>query len=406
MALTHLKIQSSKPREKLYKLSDGAGLQLHVFPNGSKLWRLAYRFGGKQKLLALGAYPDVSLVLARRRASEARDLLNRGLDPVAYRKTAALEVDGESGITLRDLATRYVEKRIKEGIAERTLKKLVSHLDNYIVPELGHRPANEIKPRDVLKVCRLAEGNGFYETAQRIRSVIGRVMRFGIALDLVENDPTAALRGALTVAPAENRAAVTDPNDIGELLLRIEEYPGMPATRLGLRLLAYLYPRPGTLRLAQHEEFDLDQGLWDIPKDRMKMRRPHLAPLPRQAIEVLEELRQHTGYSRWLLPSPVRDKDQPLSENTFNKALRTMGYRKDQMTAHGFRALASTRLNEMGFEQRVIDFSLAHLDPNATRRAYNRALYLEQRRELAQVWADYLDGLREQARNRRQRIVA
>ena len=339
MPLTDLACRSTKAQSSLRKLSDMGGLQLWIFPNGSKLWRLAYRFNGKQKLLALGRYPDLSLHDARKKRDEAKDHVRDGTDPSAERRQERIERIS-SAATFDTVADEYLAKLRREGRAAATMKKLEWML-RFARPALGAMEVRSVKPIDVLGVLRKVEGRGRYDTADTLRSVIGAVCRYAVATARAEVDPTVALRGALAAPKATPRAAVTDAKAFGAMLRAIDGFSGQDTTRNALKLMAILFPRPGELRAAAWTEFDLDEAVWTIPAARMKMRREHHVPLPRQALAVLREQREISATGAFVFPS-IRTLRRPMSENTLNAALRRLGYAKDEATAHGFRATAST----------------------------------------------------------------
>ena len=390
MPLTDVAIRNAKPDRKPSKLSDGGGLFLLITPQGSKLWRFAYRFAGKQKTLALGSYPDVSAADARRQRDAARKFISDGLDPSVQRK---IEKQA-NGNTFRVVAHELLDKMRREGRADATLAK-TEWLLEFAFPVLGDRPAAKISAVELLAVLRKIEGRGKYETARRLRSTCGMVFRYAIATGRADRDPTVDLRGALTTPKVKHRAAIIEPAGIGALLRAIDGFEGQATTRLALQLAALLFVRPGELRHAEWNEVDFDSAVWIIPAEKMKMRRPHRVPLARQAVAVLNALKVLTGEGRWLLPS-VRTVKRPISENTLNAALRRLGYGPDAMTAHGFRATAATRLNEMGrWHPDVIERQLAHQEPNDVRRAYTHGVeYWPDRVAMMQVWADYLDELK------------
>lgn len=392
MPLKDVAVRNAKPSDKPRKLSDGGGLHILIQPAGSKLWRLAYRFAGKQKTLALGAYPAVSLEEARRGRDEAKKLLARSVDPSAQRKA-----DRQAGrdSSFRAVAEEVIAKLEREGRAEATLTKTRWLLD-FAYPTFGDRPVAEIAARDLLALLREIEGRGLYETARRLRSTCGMVFRYAIATARAERDPSTDLRGALTAPQVTHRATIVDPTSIGALLRAIDGFDGQPTTRAALRLAAYVFVRPGELRLAAWNEFDLDTAVWSIPAEKMKMRRPHKVPLARQSLAILRELQQFTGDERWLFPS-VRTSIRPIAENTLNAALRRLGYGPEEMCTHGFRSMASTRLNEMGrWNPDAIERQLAHQDADAVRRAYTHcAEFWTERVQMMQAWADYLDALKD-----------
>jgi len=390
MALTDATCRNVRPGSKLQKFSDGGGLQLWVQPSGGRLWRLAYRFGGRQKLLALGAYPAVSLTDARAARAEAKRLLAVGTDPSEDKQEKR---GGKSGDSFRAIAQEYVVRLKKQGRADKTITKTKWLLD-FAYPMLGDRLVRDIDAPTVLKALRQVEARGRYESARRLRSTIGSVFRYAIATARAQSDPTVALRDALIRPRVTSRAAVTDPKALGALLRAIESFEGQPSTRAALQLMALLFPRPGELRAAQWTEFDLDRAVWTIPVARMKMRRPHRVPLSTQAIAIVKQLREISEEGALLFPS-VLTATRPISDNTLNAALRRLGYRKDEATAHGFRATASTLLNECGkWHPDAIERQLAHIEDNDVRRAYARAEYWKERVEMMQWWADYLDELK------------
>jgi integrase len=392
MPLKDVAVRNAKPSGKPRKLSDGGGLHVLIQPTGSKLWRFAYRFAGKQKTLALGIYPVISLEEARRRKDEAKKLLAHSIDPSVQRKA-----DKQAGkdSSFRAVAEEVIAKLEREGRAHATLSKKRWLLD-FAYPTLGDRPVAEITARDLLALLRKIENRGLYEKARRLRSTCGMVFRYAIATGRAERDPSMDLRGALTAPQVNHRATIVDPKNIGALLRAIDGFDGQPTTRAALRLAAYVFVRPGELRHAEWNEFDLDAAVWSIPAAKMKMRRPHRVPLARQPLAILRELQEITGNGRWLFPS-VRSFTRPISENTLNAALRRLGYSSEEMCTHGFRGMASTRLNEMArWNPDAIERQLAHQEANAVRRAYTHAAeYWPERVKMMQAWADYLDELRE-----------
>lgn len=392
MPLTDAACRAAKPREKLRKLSDGGGLQLWVQPTGVKLWRVAYRFDQKQKVLALGAYPFVSLAAAREARNDAKRQLLRGEDPGEQRKAAKVAAK-QPVASFSAIAQDYVALQRRNKRATATLNKL-EWLIGLAEARLGNKRLSDIKSPDVLEVLREIEGRERFETARRLRSTLGAIFRLGAAQGVTETDPTLALRGALARPPRKPRAAVTDARGFGALLRVIDGFDGQPTTRSALKLLTLLFPRPGELRGARWPEFDLDEAIWSVPGERMKMRRPHIVPLSRQAIEILTDLRRVTGDAPYVFPS-LRTVHKPLSENTFNAALRRLGYSQSEATAHGFRASASTLLNESKrWHADAIERQLAHTDKDDTRGAYARGAYWNERVEMMQWWADHLDVLK------------
>ena len=390
MALTELTVRAAKPTAKPYKLADGGGLYLLVNPTGSRLWRLKYRVGGREKLLAIGPYPDVTLAKARERRTEARRQLADGVDPSALKKEARQKAKPAVTNTFRTIAEEHLTKLKREGLADITLNKR-RWLLGFAYPKLGERDVATITAKELLEVLRSVEETGRHETARRMRAALGAVFRFAIATARAENDPTFALRDALTTPKVTHRAAVTTPKGLGVLLRAIDGYEGQPASAAALRLLPLLFPRPGELRLATWAEFDLDKAISSIPAERMKMRRPHRVPLPPQALAILLDLQRLTGNQPFVFPA-IGAGQRPISENTLNGGLRRLGFSADVATAHGFRATASTLLNESGlWNPDAIERQLAHAERNEVRRAYTRGEHWEERIRMMNWWAGYLD---------------
>src|SRR5215471_309836 len=384
--LSDARIRAAKPRKTAYKLSDSGGLHALIQPHGSKLWRLAYRYGGKQKTLALGVYPLVGLREAREQSTAAKQLLAKGIDPSAQRRLA--KQVATNGNTFRAIAEEVFIKQQNEGRAEATLEKLRWLLE-FAYPLLADRPISDITAPELLAVLRKVEVRGRYETARRLRSTCGMVFRYAIATGRAERDPSGDLRGALTAPKVTHRATIVDPAGIGALLRAIEDYDGLPLTKAALKLASLVFVRPGELRKAEWAEFDLEHAEWRIPPAKMKMRRLHRVPLAKQALTIIRDLQAISPSGRWLFPS-VRSIFRPMSENTLNAALRRLGYSKDQMTAHGFKGMASTRLNEMGcWNPDAIERQLAHQESDDdVRRAYlHAAEYWPERVRMMQAWA-------------------
>jgi integrase len=392
MSLTDNAIRAAKPRQKPYKVSDEKGLYLLVTAGGSRLWRLKYRIGGREKLLSLGVYDDVSLKRAREKRDEARRLIADGIDPSVKRRT-----ERHAGAdTFKAVALEFLERQ-RTKLKDNTREIYRDRLARFAFPYLGSRPVARIFAPDVLAMLRRIESRGTHETAHRTRALCGRVFRYAVATGRAERDPTADPRGALTPANGNNFAAITTPARIGELMRAIDEYIGQPSTMAALKLAPLVFVRPGELRAAEWAEFDLDGAEWRIPAARMKAGEQHIVPLSKQAVAILRDLERHTSSGRYLFPS-LRTTTRPISDMTINAALRRLGFPKDQMTGHGFRTMASTMLNEQGFPPDVIELQLAHKDRNKVRAAYNRSERLAERRKMMQAWADYLDGLRSGAK--------
>ena len=392
MPLTDVACRMSKPGPKLRKLSDMGGLLLWIFPHGSKLWRVAYRYQGKQKLLAIGKYPDTSLSDARTARDDAKVVLKSGADPSHGKKVERLRRQ-YPGDSFKEIASEYVTKLRHEGRADRTLNK-VEWLLEFALPALGPTSVRMISPTDVLSVLRTVEKRGRFETARRLRSTIGAVCRYAIATARADIDPTSSLQGALTTPKVKPRPAITEPKAFGALLRAIDSFDGQQTTRIALQLLALLFPRPGELRMASWAEFDVEKAIWTIPASKMKMRRAHRVPLARQTIAILGSLREITGDGALLFPA-IRGPGRAMSENTLNAALRRLGYSIDEVTAHGFRATAATLLNECNlWNADAIERQLAHVENNDVRRAYARGEHWDERVRMMSWWADHVDDLK------------
>ncbi|MBB4837007.1 integrase [Sphingomonas kyeonggiensis] len=393
MALKDMEIRALQPRDRIYKKADERGLYIEVHPSGSKLWRFKYGYLGKDKRLALGRYPEVTLAEARQKREEARQKLRDGVDPLAERKRAKLMAHYKAANTFGDVAREYIQKMIAEGRATSTTSK-ADWLLEQLQPLCG-QPIADLKPIDVLAALKRLEAKGKLETARRCRSFAGRVFRYGVATGRAEHDPTPVLRGALITPKTTHHAAILDPTAFGELLRAIEAYPGHRITRLAAQISPHLMARPGEIRQAVWPEIDFENSVWRIPATRMKMRRPHAIPLSRQVKAMLEELHELTGPEGFIFPA-FHTSRRPLSENTINQAFRRMGYAAGEVTAHGLRTTASTLLNESGkWSPDAIERSLAHADKDAVRGTYNRGAYWNERVAMHQWWSDYLDELRD-----------
>lgn len=395
MKLTDTKLKSLKPTGKIQKFSDGGGLYIHVSPVGGKLWRFFYRFNGKQKTLALGKYPEVSLAEARKKREEARVLVAQGVDPSAYKRKikAATAADAaDMAHTFEAVARDWFSKKCTAW-TEGHQKKILSRLENQLFPYIGGRPITSLDAADYMGALRRAEERGAIETAHRLAQLCGQVTRFARIGGIVKHDAAAGLVEALAHVQTTHYAAITSPLELGYLLRAIDAYQGEPAICHALRILPYVFVRSGELRGMQWEEVDLDAGEWIIPAGRMKMRRPHVVPLARQVVKLLRSMQDHSGAYALVFPSATSS-TRCVSDMGLLNALRRMGYGKEQMTVHGFRTTASTLLNEQGYNRDWIEAQLAHAEKNAIRDAYNRAEYLSERRKMMQAWADYLDSLR------------
>jgi len=397
MALSALAIRNAKGRAKPYKLADSDGLYLLVTPSGGRCWRMNYRYLGKQKTLAFGTFPDTGLADARERRDMARKVLARGDDPGEQIKLERVAATVAVSNSFKAVADEWLTKVEKEGRSAVTMKKL-RWLLAFINASIGKRPIASISAHELLVMLRKMESKGKYETAKRLRSTCSQIFRYAIATARAERDVAADLRGALIAPKPVHRAAITDPKEAGGLLRAIEAFEGFPETRAALRLLPHVFVRPGELRHAEWDDFDFEKAVWTIPPHKTKMRRAHTVPLSRQALDILATIGHDADYSSYLFPS-LRSVKRPMSENTINAALRRLGYAQDEMTGHGFRAMAATLLNEMGlWHPDAIERQLAHCDNNAVRRAYTRGEYWEERVRMMQHWSDHLDFLRDGAK--------
>ena len=389
MSLTEVAIRAARAAQRPYKVSDEKGLYLLVKPNGARLWRYKYRHAGIEKLLAIGRYPDVSLREARDRRDDARKLVANHVDPSLRKR---IEREGR-GNTFAAVGEEWLETK-RVSLSASTWQRDRDQLVKIVGPYLGKRPIAEIEAPELLAVLKRLEKKGLHDTAHRVRAVCGRVFRYAIATGRASRDISGDLKGALAAKGTQSYAAITDPARVGQLMRAIEDYDGQATTHAALKLAPYVFVRPGELRAAEWSEFDLDRSEWRIPAERMKMREAHIVPLARQALEILREVHKRTGEGRFVFPA-IGKRERPLSENTLNAALRRLGYAKDEMTAHGFRSIASTLLNEEGWHPDLIELQLAHKERNKVRAAYNRAQRLEERRKMMRAWADYVDELRE-----------
>jgi integrase len=389
--LTDTKLRHLKPGTKRYRVADADGLAIEIHVNGGRYWRFRYRIAGKEKMLSLGVYPEVSLSEARRRRDDARAIIRDGADPSAERQRDKLKARIAAENTFEAVAREWMKR---QDVAKVTADKNRWLLMTFAFPELGKQPIAEITPRELLNVLRKVEASGRLETAQRLKIKCGQVFRYAMMEGKTEIDPTGSLRGALRTPKTKHHAAVTEPKAIGALLRAIDGYEGHYVTLNALKLAPLVFVRPGELRKAEWSELDLDAAEWRVPAERMKMHAAHLVPLSRQAVAILRELSPLTGSGRYVFPS-VRTLSRPMSENAVTAALRRMGYPGNEMTGHGFRSMAATRLNEMGWTPDAIERQLAHAESNKVRDAYTHAVeYLPERRRMMQAWADYLDGLK------------
>jgi integrase len=391
ISLTDTAVRRAKPTALPRNLHDTGGLYLTIAPTGAKWWRLKYRFAGKERRMGLGVYPEVTLAEARQRRDQARAMVRDGKDPSIERQAERRKAATAADNTFNAVADEWlVEQKLRLAA--------VSHEKNtwlvdQVRRDLGSRPISGIAAPDILAALDKIKARGRHETARRAKQCIGQIFAYAIEKHRADRNPVSDLRRSVVTPKSKPRAALTKPEDVGKLLRAITDYQGQPTTLAALKLAPLVFVRPGELRHAEWTELDLDIAEWRIPAHKMKMREEHIVPLAKQAIAILQVLQPLTGQSRYCFPS-IRTGDRPMSENTVNAALRALGYDKDTMTGHGFRALASTRLNELGWQPDVIERQLAHAERNKVRAAYNRAQYLQERKKMMQAWADYLDLLK------------
>ncbi len=393
MKLSDMKVKAATLPEgkKQLRLSDGAGLYLQII-NSGKYWRMNYRFGDKQKTLAIGVYPSVALKEARTKRDEAKKLLEQNIDPSQAKQHERREKQSQqSALTFEGVAKEWLSKNKVKWVPEYSIR-IQNWLNNDICPWIGSLPIDEIKAVDVLAVLRKAESRGAVDTAHKLRSICGQVFRYAVATARIDSDPSRDLRGALEPKMVKHRATITDPKKVGELLRAIQSFEGTFVVQCAMKITPYLFVRPGELRQAEWSEVDLDKAEWRIPAEKMKMKQVHIVPLGDQAVEILRDLHALTGEGKYVFPS-IRSAARPMSNNTVNSALRRLGYDKSEICAHGFRGMASTILHEQGYPSDVIERQLAHQEGNEVKRSYNHARHLPERTAMMQAWADYLDGL-------------
>jgi len=391
MALTDIQVKAACPREKLYKISDSGGLQLHVSPSGGKLWRYAYRHHGHQKVLALGAYPLISLKEAREKRDNAKRELLDGNDPSELKKAKKKKAQSSVETSFESIAKDW-HTHWKSTKNERYAEYVITRLEADVFPDIGHRQIGEITPKDLVGMIKKIEERGSLEVAKRNYNVCGQVFRYAIAHGHSDRNPTAEVRCSDFMKPrqVENYARI-EYKELPEFLTKVEAYVGSNLTRLALKLMALTFIRTSELIGARWEEIDFENAVWMVPECRMKKKKrgAHVVPLSTQAIEVLKALKVLTGHSKLVFPGE-RDHEKPMSNNTILAALKRMGY-QGQMTGHGYRGLASTILNEAGFNFFHVEAQLAHLLKNQVAGAYNHAKYMDQRKQMMQWWGDYLD---------------
>lgn len=393
--LTDPQLRRAKPKEKNYKLSDGEGLYLLVTTTGGRLWRFDYTFAGKRKTLAIGTYPEISLAVARDRRKEHREQVANGVDPSLVKKIQKASNNDDD--SFESIAREWHGKYSSTWSTDHA-KTIMARLVNDVFPYIGTRATNEIEPPELLMVLRRVESRGALETAHRIKTICGQVMRYAVSTGRAKRDIAADLKGALPPYKTKHLASITDPKKVGELLRAIDGYSGSFIVKTAMQLAPLVFVRPGELRKAEWKEFDLDKAEWNIPADKMKGKIAHLVPLSRQAVELLLEIHPLTSVGPYVFHSH-RSVKRPMSENAVNAAFRRMGFEKDEMTGHGFRAMARTILDEvLQLKPELIEQQLAHAVRDSLGRAYNRTKFLDERREMMQLWADYLDGLRKGAK--------
>ena len=402
MPLTDTAIRSAKPEKKAVKLFDGGGLYLELAPAGGKWWRLKYRFEGKEKRISLGVYPTIGLKEARDRREEAKKLLAQGTDPSEQKKQAKAAVvaaEREQTLLFESIAREWFTKKTTD-LTPGYRKQVLARLEKQVFPTIGTIPITELEPAHILEAARKAEARGRIETAHRLTQLIGQVCRYARICGYCKYDVTSGLTEALQKVEVKHYATITDPTAISTLLREIETYPGDPSVKNALRLLPYVFLRSKEIRGAHWDEFNFDEGIWIVPAGRMKKvrgtRTPHIVPLARQVTALLREFREASYSDTLVFPSPF-SATRCISDMGLLNALRRMGYGKDDMSIHGFRAMASTQLNEKGYRAEVIEAQLSHHERNSVRAAYNHAEYLPERKQMMQEWADLLDGLREQS---------
>ena len=393
MSLTDTTIRNVKPRAKPFKMADSKGLFLQVTPAGGKRWRIKYRFEGKEKLLSLGIYPETPLAKAREKCEAARKLLAEGIDPGQHRKAVKASKTERTTNSFEVIAREWHAKQTPNWARSHS-DKIIRRLERDVFPWLGECSISGITPPDLLKVFRRIEDRGALETAHRAQHNCSQIFRYAVATGRAERDPSPDLRGALPPVKSKHLAAITQPETIGALLRAIDTYQGDFVTKSALKLAPLVFVRPGELRAAQWCEIDLEKAEWSIPAERMKMRQPLLVPLSTQALAILNDIQGLTGGGHYVFPG-ARTSTRPMSENAVLAALRRIGFTKEEMTGHGFRAMARTVLDEvLGVRPDFIEHQLGHADRDPNGRAYNRTAHLDERRKMMQVWADYLDGLK------------
>lgn len=398
MGLTNLEIKKAAAQDKAYKLSDGKGLYLYITPKSQKYWRMDYRFGGKRKTLALGVYPETTLADARHQCDEARKLIKNDIDPSDVKRAKKIAKAQSQENSFKALALEWFAKETPHWSTHH-IDRVDRMLNKELFPFIANRPIGDITAPDLLACLRRVESRGAIETAHRVKQVAGQVFRYAVATGKADRDPSADLKDALATPIKSHFAAVTDPKEVGKLLITLDDYQGTPEVATALKLAPLLFCRPKELRHMEWSEIEWDKQEWHIPADKMKTKADHIVPLCKQAIEALQSLYPLTGNRQYAFPS-ARSPKRPMSDNAVLSALRRLGIPKEQMTGHGFRAMARTLLDEeLDYRIEWIECQLAHAVKDANGRAYNRTTYLKQRKDMMQHWADYLDNLRAEALN-------
>ncbi|WP_319466196.1 integrase arm-type DNA-binding domain-containing protein [uncultured Pseudodesulfovibrio sp.] len=393
MPLTDAKIKAAKPKGKQYTINDGEGLSIVINPNGRKWWRFRYQVNGKRTMLSLGRYPYIGLQDARLKRGDMKTLIAKGEDPSLKRKEEKRKTSASEAFEA--IAREWFGKQVDSGWSERHAKTTMERMDKNIFPFIGGRPISELGVEDMLNVVQRCERRGAVETARRIRQIMSQIFRYAVAAGRAERDPAADIKGVLPPArKVKHHASITDPNKIKILLRAIDGFDGTLVVHCALKLAPLVFVRPGELRHAEWGEINFEGCEWRIPEEKMKGGSPHIVPLSAQAVEILRDVSGLTGPSGYIFPS-VRTAARPMSENTINVALRRLGYDKTEMTGHGFRSMASTLLNEHGWNRDAIERQLAHTPKDKVRASYNYAEHLPERKRMMQAWADYLDSLKD-----------
>ena len=389
--LTDQKIKNLKEKDKQYKVTDEKGMFLLIKTNGGKYWRFKYRFAGKEKSLSIGVYPEISLKQARLKRDEAKKLLSNNIDPSEIKQSAKLS---ESEDSFEYVAREWHIKH-KTHWTISYAERVLTRLEKDVFPWIGKNPINEINAPELLTVFRRVENRGALDTSHRVMQNCGQVFRYAVATGRADRDPTNDLKGALPPVRKKHLASITEPKKIGGLLRALDGYDGTFVVKCALKVAPLVFVRPVELRTAEWEHIDFDTKEWRIPPEKMKMRVLHIVPLSKQALDILNEIKPLTGSGRYVFPS-IRTDTRPMSENTVLGAIRRLGYEKGEMTGHGFRSMASTILNEQGWNRDAIERQLAHAERDSVRASYNYAEFLPERREMMQKWADYLDALKDE----------